>query len=200
MEGALALPGAYQVKLTVAGKSYSVPLELRIDPRVHPSPEELEKQFGLVRKIAEDESADHQAVIQIRDLRGQLEALRKRLPADQESKKIASAAEDLVKKMTGVEEKLMDVRSKSSEDPLNYPVLLDGKLLSLFSTVDSADTAPTKQSYQVFDDLHKQLEDLLGTWREIQDKDLAAFNDLVRKENISAVSVPPAGAKGGAGQ
>ena len=33
-EGPLALPGIYQVKLTVDGRSYTAPLEVKMDPRV----------------------------------------------------------------------------------------------------------------------------------------------------------------------
>ena len=43
--GPLALPGKYQVRLTVAGKIHTASLELRMDPRVQTSAEDLRKQF-----------------------------------------------------------------------------------------------------------------------------------------------------------
>src|ERR1035441_7648287 len=48
--GPLALPGQYQVRLTVDRKSQTVPFEVRLDPRLDVSQKDLEKQFGLDRK------------------------------------------------------------------------------------------------------------------------------------------------------
>ena len=91
---------------------------------------------------------------EIRDVRAQLESLRKRLAGDQSHEDIARAAEDLAKKLTLVEEAIIQPKSKSSEDPLNYPIQVADQLMALASTVNSADTAPTQASYDVFDELN----------------------------------------------
>src|SRR4029077_9678662 len=49
--GPRALPGKYQVKLTVLGKSYTAPLEIKPDPRLAVTPADLEKQFALSIRI-----------------------------------------------------------------------------------------------------------------------------------------------------
>src|SRR3982075_1226404 len=46
-KGPLALPGDYQVKLTVAGKTQTAPLHLAIDPRIKDAEAALPKQFEL---------------------------------------------------------------------------------------------------------------------------------------------------------
>ena len=43
--------------------------------------------------------------------------------------------------------------------------------------------------HQVFDMLSRQLDVQLARWNDISTRDVAAFNDLVRKENIPAVSL-----------
>ncbi len=192
--GPLALPGTYQVKLTVAGNSYTAPLELKADPRVHSSPADLQKQFELATQIRDRASQALEAVNQIRALRLQLEALRKRLGGEQ-YKTILTTAEELNKKMTPVEEALIQPKSKSSEDPLNYPIQLSEKLMALQSTVESADAAPTQAAHEVLQELSRQLDEQLGKWREIVTKDLASLNELMRKENVPVVSVAPAGSK-----
>ena len=48
----MALPGKYQVRLTVDGKSLTEPLELRMDPRLKGRAEDLEKQFATLRRFA----------------------------------------------------------------------------------------------------------------------------------------------------
>ncbi len=187
--GPLALPGNYQVKLTAGGKTLTEPLELKADPRVKISPEDLQKQFDLATKISDRLRQDHEAVNAMRDVSAQLKELRKRVGKSSQGKAIIAAADDLDKKMTPIEEELIQLKSKSSEDNLNFPVMLSERLLSLAGAVESADAAPPQQDYEVFSDLSHQLDEQLGKWKEIQSKDLAALNDLIRKEKIPAVGV-----------
>ena len=83
-KGPMALPGTYQVRLTVGGQSQTAPLELRLDPRINVSRADLEKQFELERQMARRLTALHNTVNGIRDLRAQLNAVderyRTRLP------------------------------------------------------------------------------------------------------------------------
>jgi hypothetical protein len=60
--------------------------------------------------------------------------------------------------------------------------------MDLQGTVESADTAPTAQSYVVFDGLNGRLETQLAAWRDVQSKDLAALNELMKKNNIEAIA------------
>jgi photosystem II stability/assembly factor-like uncharacterized protein len=187
-QGPLVVPGSYQVKLTVAGKSYTTPFELQKDPRIGASQADLEKQAELTGRIHERVSAGHEAVNQIRSVRAQLDALKKRLGTDANAKPVQDAAEDLKKKMNAVEEKIIQPKSKSGEDPLNYPIQTADQLLALEGTVESADAAPTAACYAVFDELNGRLEVQLAAWRDLQSKDLAALNTLIQKNNIPAVA------------
>jgi len=62
--------------------------------------------------------------------------------------------------------------------------------LSLLFSVDSADAAPTKQQYEVEEDLEKEAQPLLTQYRELISKDLTALNDMVSKQNIPVLYVP----------
>src|SRR5262249_35294916 len=126
---------------------------------------------------------------QIRSLRGQLESLRKRLADQAQYKVLVAASDDLDHKMAAVEEDLLQVKSKSNEDPLNYPIRVSEKLMALHKPVQSADTAPTQQAYEVFQDLSSRVEQQLSKWRQLVSKDLASLNDLMRKENVSVLMV-----------
>ncbi|MFY9529577.1 MAG: hypothetical protein WAR24_11770 [Candidatus Acidiferrales bacterium] len=187
--GPLAVPGKYQVKLTVEGKSLTAPVEIKEDPRISVSQAELQKQFELGLRIRDRVSEAHDAVNQIREVRNQLDALRKRLGGNEKNKVLAVAADDLKKKMAGIEETLIQPKSKSSEDPLNYPIQTADQLMALGSTVDSADAAPTEASYIVFDELNQRLDAQLAQWKGIRERDLAALNDQIQRENLPAVSV-----------
>ena len=78
-KGPIALPGKYQVKLTVDDKVLTAPLELKPDPRVKTSPADLEKQFAALMQIRAELTRVYAASNQIVDLRAQLQDLRKRV-------------------------------------------------------------------------------------------------------------------------
>jgi len=50
--GPVALPGHYQVRLTVGGQSQTVPLEVKLDPRVNVTQADLEQQFNMLSRFA----------------------------------------------------------------------------------------------------------------------------------------------------
>src|SRR6184192_3540306 len=124
-KGPLALPGDYQVKLTVGGKSQSAPLHLVIDPRTKGQEPALQKQFSLATQVNDRMSQLHQAVNEIRDLRSQIQNLHKRFGDDQRLKPALAAADDLDHKMSEVEQKLIQVNMKGSEANLAFPNMLN---------------------------------------------------------------------------
>lgn len=194
-EGPEALPGAYQVRLTVLGKSYTAPLEIQADPRLKVSQDDLTRQFDLLLKIRDKVTETDDAIIQIRDLRDQITAVNKRLKNDPREKAIAEAGKSLDKKMTEVEEALIQTKAKSGQDVLNFPVRLNNHLVALGGVVGSADTAPTKQSYEVFDMLTKDVDEQLTKWKAIVSTDVAAYNNTVKQQDVPTLIVaqPEAG-------
>jgi photosystem II stability/assembly factor-like uncharacterized protein len=186
-DGPEALPGAYQVRLTVLGKSYTAPLEIKADPRLKVSQEDLARQFDLLLKLRDKVTQTDDTIIAIRDLREQINAINTRLKNDPRSKVIADAGKALDKKMTEVEEVLIQTEAKSGQDVLNFPVRLNNHLVALSGVVGSADSAPTKQSYEVFDMLSKDLDEQLSKWNAIVSTDVAAYNNLVKQQEVPAI-------------
>jgi photosystem II stability/assembly factor-like uncharacterized protein len=186
-DGPEALPGKYQVRLTVLGKSYTAPLEIAADPRLKISQEDLAKQFDLLLKIRDKVTETDVAILQIRDLREQMKAIDARLKNDPRAKVIADAGKALDKKMTVVEEALIQTKAKSGQDVLNFPVRLNNDLVALGGVVESADSAPTKQSYEVFDVLSKSVDEQLAKWKAIVASDVAAYNGLVKQQEVPAL-------------
>jgi photosystem II stability/assembly factor-like uncharacterized protein len=197
--GPFALPGKYQVRLTVDGKSLTAPFELKLDPRLSVAQAELQKQFDLALQIRDQISRVYEAVNQIQDLRTQVDGLKKRLPDS--AKPILTAAGDLDQKLLSVRDDLIQAKVKANEDSLAYPQKVDSKLASLALVVsDGTDSAPTEAAIQEFDKLKKQADEALARWGEIQRTDLAAFQKMVAGQNIQAIFVPAAGSNGAGGE
>ena len=165
-------------------------LELKADPRVKVSIEDVQKQSELGRKIVAEVSEIHAAIGTIREVRAQTRGLSRRFGDDTHYAALVAATKDFDKKSFDLESQLLQVNSKSSESNLNYPVLIDERLHSLLFSVEFADAAPTKQQYEVFEDLEKQAGPLLAQYRDLMSKDLPALNEMVNKQNIPALYVP----------
>ncbi len=190
-QGPIVLPGTYTLKLTAAGKSETVPVEIKLDPRVKTSATDLQKLFDLQMKVRDDIETLHAAVNQIRGVRSQLEVVKKRLEEEgDKGKPILSACDELEKKMAPVEQELIQVKMQSSEGNLRYPNMLDEQYDSFRYNIESADAAPTQSELAVFDQLHSRLEKQLVAWKQVASNDVPAVNEQVRKENISLVEVP----------
>jgi len=189
--GPLAAPGNYQVRLTASGKSETTSFELKIDPRVTVSQDDLQKQFKLQMVVQEQLNRVYDAVNQMQDVREQLEGLKKRLGPGDSSKVLMDGVKALDAKLIEARDPLINFKISASEDSLAYVPGIDGKLAFLSMTVaGDADSAPTAAEYQEFDKLKKQTDELLARWEQVRSVDLGNFQKLAAEHNVSPIYVP----------
>jgi photosystem II stability/assembly factor-like uncharacterized protein len=188
-EGILALPGKYEARLTVEGKPYSAPIELLSDPRAKISEADLQKQFTLAKQVRDLTDSDHKTVLEIRDLRSQLDALDKRLGKSEGDKAVRSAADDLKKKISTIEDQLISSKSTANEDQLNYGNMLSSQLAYLENSVDDSDVAVPQAEIEQIGVFRGEMEKLETDWQTVVKKDVADLNELMRKNHIAAIGV-----------
>jgi ABC-type transporter Mla subunit MlaD len=136
-------------------------------------------------KIRDKLNETHNAIIQIRDVRKQVEDLLKRVGS--QSKPINDAGTALNKKLTAIEEALYQTKNHSPEDPLNFPIKLNDKLAGVADSANTGSWAPTAQDIAVRDELVAQIDPELAKLKAIWDTDLPAFNKLAA--SVPAVNV-----------
>jgi hypothetical protein len=182
-------PGSYRVRLTVAGETLEAPFEIRKDPRVASTQDELEDQTTLGLKINQLLTETHQAINAIRRLKSQLDAWEARAREQGGQARVVRAAVSLRGKASAIEEELVQVKAKSRQDTLNYPAKLNAKVASLAGYVGAADFAPTQGMRDVFDDLSKRVGAQIAKWDALVKNDVPAFDKLVRSSGVPAVGV-----------
>jgi len=189
--GPLLPPGRYQVRLEVAGQTFTEPFELRADPRLDVSQEDLQAQFDLGLQLRTAMSRLNQAILRIRDLRAQLEGWKARLARAENTGAAHHTTLQLIERLTAIEEELMNTKatSRMMYPPPNVPTRLNQRLAFLAGAVASADAAPTKQEYEAFEQVSGLVEAQLRALQEIGDTDLPAFNDTVHQLNLPAVAL-----------
>jgi photosystem II stability/assembly factor-like uncharacterized protein len=188
-KGPLALPGDYQVKLAVGGKSQTAPLHLAIDPRTKGAEPALQKQFTLSMQVNDRISQLHQAVNEIRDLKSQIQTLHKRFGDDQRLKPALDAADQLDHKMSEVEQELIQVNMKGSEGNLAFPNKLNERFDTFSHAIDAGDAEPTKPQLDVFELLSNQLREQLQKWAQIKNEDVPKVDGLIKQANLPALII-----------
>ncbi len=190
MAGPQIVPGTYTATLSVGGKTISRPFRVAIDPRYKVSQEALQKQFDFLTKVHKKLDKTDKAILKIRKVKGQLNGYLSRLKGFDKLDTLKTAAKPLLKKLTDIENRLMQTKSHASEDPLNYPVKLNNKLASLASAAGSSFNLPTKQEYEVFDELSGKVDAQLKILRPLLTHQLQKFNALVKSLRVPVVYVP----------
>lgn len=188
--GPLALPGNYTVQLTARGKNSTQTLVVKMDPRVKTPQEELVRQFELASKLTAREGEVSLALQQIAELRRQIAA----------RKKEASEKADVVKALGELGEKLEAMVALERDGGFGlFGLALPGKetetlpkvasaLGGLMAIVESTDTAPTEDAGTASEKWDKAAEDTLARWADLQNKELASTNALLKSANLKPVA------------
>ncbi len=196
VRGPLVVPGIYQVRLTANGKSQTQKFEVRKDPRLEITPQQYSAQLELELQMRDKLSQTNQAVIQIRDVKKQIDDLTARLKAagdTAKSKAVIDRAKELSDELTAIEEALYQTKNRASEDPLNFPVKLNNKLAALLSAVGEADGQPTASQQQVYEDLATGINAQINKLKQAMDSGVPALNKAVHDQDIPAITIKTAG-------
>lgn len=189
LRGPIAVPGEYTVRLKVGEDRMIKTWKWKKDPRINTTQRDFQEQFDLLIEIRDKVTEVNRGIKKLRSIKDQINDLLKKISSTDPSEEIAEAGKEIVQKLTAVEDVLIQFKSKSGQDPLNYPIKLDNKIAALASYVGSADFRPTEQSYKVFHELSSKADSQLGLLDLYIERDLKNFNRLVKKNDIPAVIV-----------
>ncbi|HEY1291563.1 MAG TPA: glycosyl hydrolase [Chloroflexota bacterium] len=183
VSGPRAVPGEYQVRLTVGDQVLTESFRLLADPRLPVTADDLQRQFELKMSIRERTSETNTAVNQIRRLRGQIEAWEKRAGTNTTVRDAARNARD---QLRSVEAELINV---DFEKPRPGPNRIKEKFDALSSMIDESDDAPTRGAYEVYEMLRGQLDAQRARLQQVIEGPVAEFNAVITREAIPAVGV-----------
>jgi photosystem II stability/assembly factor-like uncharacterized protein len=181
--GPLALPGAYQVRLTVDGTSQTQPLVVRKNPLRNTPDADMQQQFALAIQIRDKISEANTAVIQIRKIKDEV---KDRLSKSQDAQ-LKAAGDRLTASLSAVEQDIYQVKNQSGQDPLNFPIKTNNRLASLLGMTTRGEGKPTANISPIFEDLKKELKDETDRLDEVLGADLAAFNAQAKRVNVDPI-------------
>jgi hypothetical protein len=183
--GPMAVPGNYTVRLTVDGRTLTQPLTVVKHPLYSDVTQaDLEAQFALALRIRDKLSEANQAVIRIRDIKGQVGD---RLGKSQD-RRLKTVGDTLVKHISAVEEEIYQVRNQSGQDPLNFPIKVNNRIGTLNRSVNTGDGAPIANAEPIFNDLVQELKVQTDRLEQIINTELPKLNAELRRLGLTEVT------------
>src|SRR5262249_46707642 len=152
--------------------SADVSFTIKGDPNYNLSEADYDAQVGFLLDVRDKYNAVQKAIVRLRDIRGQLQALNGRMDSTQ--KPVRKFSDSLIRELTSVEEALYQTKLKSSQDMLNFPIRLNDKLSGLYGVAAGGNVVPSKQVREVFASLGAQADTQLARLQKVIESGLPA--------------------------
>ncbi len=184
-EGPTAVPGSYTVRLETAGRTLTRSLSIVKDPRSEASDADLDDQLTLLHRIRDGISETNLAIDELRRVRRQVREWVDRADGTEGGSQAVDSGRSIVERLDGIESRLVATWQTTERGQLGTPLpkLAEG-LATLVSVVESADSTPTRNSYEVFEHLSTRVAGEIGPLRETIDQDIPAFVTMVRESGV----------------
>ncbi|MDB4876704.1 MAG: hypothetical protein JWM41_3150 [Gemmatimonadetes bacterium] len=186
-----APPGAYTVRLTADGKSYTQPLVLRLDPRVKTPAVGLTQLARLTKEMYDGSANAHAAYLQARALAAQVDKL-SGADAAAFKAKLDSLAPAPAPATGGRGGRGGGGGGRGGAAPSGPPTLesASGAMLAAAMAMQSADVTPTATQATNVDRARVQSTEVMARWAKLKGTDLAALNGKLKAAGQQAVVVP----------
>ena len=182
--GPRAVPGEYRARLTVNGAMTERTFKIVPDPRLPNTQEEYQAQFDFLTKIRNKVSEAHQAIIDIRSIRKDMEYWKEKLGDDPDFSTLIGMIDELNEKITVIENNIHQTKNQSFQDPLNFGIKVNNHLAFLMADQQRGDFPPTAQALEVRTQLEETLNEELQELNEVLEENLEKINMLAREKSI----------------
>ena len=189
LSGPMALPGNYKVELTVNELKKSENFSILKNPMSEATQSDMKAQFDFINDINSKVTEIHKVLKNVQKIRSQVDVLKKSIKDTKTHKKLLDFATNLVKEMTVIEETLYQTKSKSSQDPLNFPIRLNNKLAHLNSLTRIGNYAPTQQAIDFKNEITKEIDSELAKLYSIFNNDVKELNKKVKESTIDLIQI-----------
>lgn len=188
--GPHAVPGKYKARVTVGDWSQTQSFEVLPDPRwTDVSQKDYEAQEELTLEIRDMITEAHKRIESIRAVRQQLKSISKLAVEAGHSEELKTLADTIDKKLTSVEDQIIQNKAESSQDNINYPRVFSNHIGRLYGVVVNAHHRPTGGALERFEDLKKEYAGIVSDYTSVMDKEIPKFNELLEREKVARVIV-----------
>ncbi|MCU0426851.1 MAG: glycosyl hydrolase [Candidatus Kapabacteria bacterium] len=194
--GPTAAPGAYTVRLTVDGKTFTQTAQVLTDPRQSINQAELAKTHAFTLAVRDTISAITRTVTQLRTVKKQLGERSELLTTGADTAKYAAllkSAKSLMSLCDSVEGKLHNATAKIAYDILAGKNNTGAKLYAVLATLYDAtksDEPITQGMREVFQEEVQKFTAFRNEWQSVLTRDIDAWNKQAKALDVPHVLVP----------
>lgn len=182
----LAAPGRYTVRFKAGGVEQSQTVLVKKDPNSAGTEAEIVEQNRALTAISRDLNTAADAVQRVESARVQLAGILRSV----DDSTVRRAARTLAQQLMDLEMTLVDLRQTGQgQDGVRFGSKLIAKLGYLANGLNASDHKPTDQHGEVQTILNTELKAQLSALDAILNKDLAAFNELLKQRGVPNVLV-----------
>jgi photosystem II stability/assembly factor-like uncharacterized protein len=186
-QGPEAVPDTYKVRMKAGEWEDTKSFELKADPRWEVTTEDLRQTHELTVQIADMISKFQHAIEQLRSVREQIKSIVEK--TNDKSEEIHKQAEKLTQMLTAFEDKLINNKMESGQDPIGMERKLSNRMGRLYQVVRGHDAKPTSGMKERFTDLRKVYDSYIAQYKTLKEEDLAAFNRMLEEKEIRHVII-----------
>jgi hypothetical protein len=182
-QGPRVLPGTYTVKMTKGNNVYTEQLNVVLDPRAKFSLEDRKAQFDLTMKIYHTIEHMTYAVEAIEGVRNAANSRAIKLPEK----------DPLSKQLEGLAAKCDELRSKIVATKEGGMITGEERIRELlgqlYGTVNGYEGHPSDYQAARADSLAHELEDVIGDFQKLTQKELPGINAGLKKKKAESITV-----------
>ncbi len=182
-QGPRVLPGAYTVKMTKGDNVYTEQLSVALDPRAKYSLDDRRAQFDLAMKIYH--TIEHMTYA-VEAIEGVRDAANGRASKVAEKDPLKKQLQDLAARCDGLRSKIVATKEGGM---ITGEERIRELLGQLYGAVNFYEGRPTDYQAARAESLAHELEDVIGDFQKLTQKELAGVNAGLKKKKAEAISV-----------
>jgi photosystem II stability/assembly factor-like uncharacterized protein len=181
-------PGVYNINLILGDEVVTKSLEVMKDPHSDGEMEDIMLQDNLMRKIYDDVNITAHYINSIEIIRRQLLDLKSMILNTSKDESLILTVEKLEEQFLNVEKKLVQLKETGTgQDDVRFEKMIGEKLAYLAGNIPNADFRPADSYYEVYDLLHKRLEEVGLEYNNLRNKDLKNVIEELNENGINTI-------------
>jgi photosystem II stability/assembly factor-like uncharacterized protein len=178
--GPKAVPGMYQVRLTVDGQTHEQPLQVVMDPRSSATPEVLRQQLQLGNQMFAETLEARRALAEINAVQKQI------LDNQHKLQDQSPAVKSLLEEAQSGLSKILTRRDNAPE--LGLQDVYKNLALAL-RVVESGDRAVPSQAIAVYNESSRQVKAGIGEWATFKQTRLPQLNQRLHEMSLPPIAI-----------
>ena len=189
--GPRARPGTYQARLTIGDWTQTQSFTVLPDPRwANITDIDYKSQLDMAIELRDLVDDSQNRIRNLCSVREQMKTIAERAIKAGHNEKLRSEAEAIGKKLSEVEDLLINNNIEVSQDEINFERKFCNHLLRLYSVVMYDQHRPTGGAIEAFADLKKAYDEIMTQYEAVMDSELPKFNQMLEQEKVSRIIVP----------